>query len=169
MTEINRQPLGLSDLLQVQAGGRNPDQLSQTLRGTLDLAPLYFVDRMRAERETFSLSVGQRDFIEIPEGQAWMCQFFSVNVDSFSSSTEQYNMSIGLERIPGQGFNGIELFAANLDPMSSQAGRQLVWAFQVPRPFLATSGQRLTILLADESQTGAVTGEFQVVYTLINI
>ena len=68
MAGINRQPSGFANLLQVQAGGTNPDNVSETVRPTLDIEPFYWPDRLRGIREPFNLAPGQADFIEVPEG-----------------------------------------------------------------------------------------------------
>lgn len=171
MTGINRQPPGLSDLLQVQSGGRNPDDFSQMVRGTMDLAPYYEVGRLRATVEPYSLSVGQREFIEVPEGEVWLMQFLSGTVDNMVTANWDATFSFGLERIIGQGLNGVELMGP-FRPIAdaSDANNLIVFGGQLPRPFIVTGGQRLTLLLNSEGMAIAnVDGEFNAVYTLLNV
>ncbi len=170
MTGINRQPPGISDLLNVQSGGRNPDDFSQIIRGVLDMYPFYQVDRLRAAIEPFSLGVGQREFIEVPATEVWLVEFLSLEIDSASGSTNEYQFSFGLERIIDQGPNGVELINTGLIlATSATVASILVFGGQLPRPIMVTGGQRLTLLCCDENQPGDVTGNFNVVYTLMNV
>jgi len=170
MTGINRQPKGLSNLLGVQAGGENPSEFSGLIRGIMDMYPFYQVDRLRAFVEPYSLAVGQREFIEVPEGEAWLIEFMTVTVTSQTSASEFYSFSFGMERLIGQGLNGVELMAPpGIDVTSSLGAAIQVTGGQLPRPFMATAGQRLTLLLCDENQPGSIEGDFNVIYTLMNV
>lgn len=170
MTGINRQPVGLSDLLQVQAGGQNPDELSQLVRGIMDLYPFYQPDRIRGWIEPWALSVGQAEFVEVPAGEMWLLEFLAVEVDSSTSSADDYYFSFGIERIIGQGLNGIQIISTGvLNGASSAAAARPTGGGMLPRVFPITSGQRITCRLDDENQAGAITGNFFGVYTLVNV
>ena len=139
MPGINRQPRGLLDFLQVQAGGNNPDQLSETVRPVVDIEPFYSLDRIFAAEEAISMTGGQLEFIEIPEGEVWkvLTMGFSVALDA----TAAMRASFMIERIEPLGLNGIIVGNALAINDSSGSAQTCGAAIQFPVPLMVRSGQ----------------------------
>lgn len=169
MGGINRIPTGLLDFLLTQAGGRNPDNLLEQVRPVVDLEPFYYPDRWNAVSEAFSLSEGQRDFIEVPAGEAWLWQTVAIDM-TIGASSQRASFAIEIERIPGQGLNGIPVISPQegLYFNSVTATGNLVWATFLPRPFLLTAGQRIVVFLGDELN-GPINGSLEVTFIRLNI
>lgn len=75
MSQISRLPTGLQSLLQSKNFGRNPDQLLQEVRPTLDLEQFWqaYVFHSRTSGET-NLNNGQEAFFTftVPAGEYWL-------------------------------------------------------------------------------------------------
>jgi hypothetical protein len=164
VTGINRNPSGLLDLLQVQAGGQNPDNLAETVRPIVDIEPFYWPDRMRGFNEAFSLNTGQIDFIEVPAGEVWKLLTIGHVTTSNVSTAQSYCVTYGIERLPGQGLNGIE-FGGYVTPVTASAMRHCHYV-QLPAPVIVTAGQRLTLTM-HAATSGPITGDFEVVFVLV--
>jgi hypothetical protein len=164
MAGINRNPIGLLDFLQTQSGGRNPDFLQESVRPTIDVEPFYTPDRLRAAVESFSMTTGQIEFIAVPEGEVWKILTFGFVTTTTVSSGADIAVQYGIERIPGQGFNGRGFASFYLKDSPAQ---NVVDYQQLPVPLIVTSGQRITITCVAESSTGAFAGDFEVIYTLL--
>lgn len=164
MPGINRQPRGLLDFLQVQAGGRNPDQLSETVRPVVDVEPLYWPDRLRAVIEPTSLATGQIEFIEVPEGEVW--KVLSVYQTTNLGTGGYARYSFGLERVQPLGLNGVYFGHAHVDNPAAAAADVAV-GIQLPVPLIVTSGQRLVVRMDVKTGGGAYAGDFHVLYVLI--
>ena len=166
MTVINRQPSGLSDFLQVQAGGKQPDDISQTLRGVIDVECMYAPDRLRAAIEPFNMTPGQLEFVEVPEGQVW--KVYGVGYEQTNATTNGNNgLSVWQERIPGQGLNGvpwIDFFLGSNLPQTNVS--RFVRAVELAQPRVITSGQRVVISY-DHGDSANVIGNFYVTYVLL--
>ena len=168
MPNINREPRGLLDLLLSQSGGRNPDVMLESIRGFIDLEKFYAVDRQRAFSVSFSDAIGASSFVEVPAGQTWLVDFLGISIDASDNAGDHASMSIGLERIPGQGLNGITLFGSGnsfFDALSANANAEQRWAFQLARTLIVTAGQRLTCHTDDAAGLSPPTGIFYGVYT----
>jgi len=167
MTGINRQPSGLLDFLQVQAGGRNPDDLAQTVRPVVDIEPFYWPDRLRGFNESFSLTSGQIEAVTVPAGQVWkLLTVGHVTTDQLVINFN-YVVTYGIEGIPGQGLNGIEFGAyssGNLQPTTGYNGAHFV---QLPVPLIVTSGQVITLTCVIEGVTASLDGTFEGIFVLL--
>lgn len=165
MTGINRQPTGLLDLLQVQAGGRNPDDLAQTVRPTIDIEPFYWPDRMRSVIEPFSLSGNQLDSITIPDGEVW--KVLTIAALCTLDAGAECGISFFIEQVQPQGAGGTliagfpELSHSNLGPARTNA------AVQLPVPLILTSPQIIAIRMDYETNAAAVVGELHVLFVRI--
>lgn len=164
MTQINKQPSGLSNFLGVQSGGQNPDDLSSIVRPVIDIEPFYTPDRLRAVSEAFSLNEGQIDFVEVPAGEVWKV----VNLSLIQTGPTLNHTNIiffGMERIPGQGLNGVPWLSAELVINQNASGENVFAADVVPR--VITGGQRITLEFA-MGDTTTINGTFWVTYVLLD-
>ena len=107
MAQINRIPSGLLDFLLVQAGGQNPNEISELVRPVIDVTKLYAPDRLRAANEPTSMTAGQLEFIEVPEGEVWLLLFAAITATLVAGDSAAFSARI--ERIPGQGATGIRI------------------------------------------------------------
>ena len=147
MGGINRAPIGLLDLLLTQAGGRNPDQLIESVRPTLDIEKFYYPDRMNAFNETFSLSQGQLDFVAVPDDQSWLLLGVGSEVD-LVTNTEDAQLSYFIERIPGQGLNGILIGSSPYWEIATTNTWEAAHFMWLPTPLLLTAQQRVVVKMA---------------------
>jgi hypothetical protein len=165
VTEINRQPQGLSDFLLVRAGGLNPDDLSQSVRPTIDIEPYYQPDRLRAASVNFN-NAGTLDFIAVPEGEIWKVLGFGVEIDP-ATSTQGFMLSIWHERIPGQGLNGVPWMSVQSNmAMEQTVVARWVWAREVRHPRVLTPEQRV-VMSYDSGDRSSIQGTFYVTYVLL--
>ena len=171
MTEINRQAPGLNDLVQVQSGGKMPDDLAQTVRPTIDIEPYYLNQRLRGFSEGISLSASGKDFIEVPEGQLWLLNSIGVEETGKSTVGDVFAVTFSIEGLAGQGFNGVEfLSSGNIGPrVGALVNSSLAFFRQLPRLIHVSAGQRIVITLTDENLTIPVNGTFEITYYLLNV
>jgi hypothetical protein len=167
MGGINRNPQGLLDFLQTQSGGRNPDFLQESVRPTIDIEPFYWPDRMRGAIEPIALNSGSIEFIEVPEGEVWKVLTIGHVCNTNQAADTNYSVTYGIERLPEQGFNGVELGGFNYHNPAAVNTTQPVHFLQLPIPVLVTSGQRLTIT-CHRRTSGGLVGTFEVIYVLLN-
>lgn len=166
MTEINRQPSGLSDFLQVQAGGQNPNDLSQGVRPTIDIEPFYWPDRMRGFNKAIALNTGGIEFVEVPEGEVWKLLTFGFSLNTIYAPDQSYSASLGVERLPGQGLNGIEFASVDYQNLLATQSHAPSYFVQFPHPLILTEGQRVTVTC--KRRTGsAFSGTMEGVYVLL--
>ena len=167
MTEINRQPSGLSDFLKVQAGGQNPDDLSRSVRPTIDIEPLYYPDRLRAEKITFSLNAAQKDFIAVPESEIWKVIGIGYDIQNLSLGGNA-NCSVWQERIPGQGLNGVPWIGFANNDQRAGFGLVITQGVELIHPRVLTGGQRI-VFQYDSGDVVTIGGDFYVTYVLLDV
>jgi hypothetical protein len=146
MPGINRQALGLLDLLSVQSGGRNPDFLDETVRGVLSMEKFYEPHRLRASFNGFSLAPGDdEDSFTVPEGQYWLIVNLGIIVSPINLN-EIYRFGWMHTGIPGLGVGtGVPFFAPiNLGVTQTNNGFEM-HSHNFVRPRLLTPGQGLRI------------------------
>ncbi len=171
MTGINAQPAGLSDLLEIQAGGKNPDNFAETVRPGIDILPWYMAKRLRAVATTFgATAIGNfGSFIEVPEGEVWVWWGIGLSIDA-AAGGNNFNMSVWLERIQEQGLNGqmVEAFE-NQTAISSSAQARITEFRQFHNPLYLTPGQRVTIRVDDVTGAGTGQGTYDLIYYRLNV
>ena len=164
MTDINKQPSGLSNSLGVRAGGTNPDDFSPSVRPVIDIEPFYAPDRMRAAIQSFSAAPQTIDFVEVPEGEVWKVIALAVVMTNYTVN-QQTQGFFGIERIPGQGLNGIPWLSYEIASFQS-FGTETVFASDVV-PRIVTAGQRITHEVSNSDRNPSV-GSMFVTYVLID-
>lgn len=166
MPSINRLPVGLRSLLNYQAGGENPSDLLESIRGTIDLFQFLGPDLLRAFVEPFSLSAGQADFIEVPAGEMWLWNTWHIRGDVGVGET--FYFEIQLERVQPLGLNPVSLFG---NQTQENAPATNAFSFtqgeQLPRLMLLTPSQR--IVVRNTFGIGTVTGNLSVTYYALDI
>ena len=167
MTEINRQPQGLANFLSVQAGGRNPDDLSQSVRPVVNIEPFYQPDRLRAAKTAFNLNVQQLQELIVPEGEIW--KLLSVSLQGQNAAANHQNFfSFWLERIPGQGLNGVPIADVNQNIVRQSNGVNTTQVYELRHPLVLTGGQRV-VLSFDNGDTNPSGGFFYCIYVLLDV
>jgi len=73
MSTINRLPRGLQSYFGNTAAGKNPAQLLQDVRPTVDLTPFWNGDSIKYRKEPGSVAATYGvSFIEVPLGESWI-------------------------------------------------------------------------------------------------
>lgn len=165
MSGINRIPQGLIDFLLTQAGGRNPDNLLESVRPVLDIEPYYYPDRYRAEIKAFNLTELQFEAIVIPDGEVW--RLLSATIDVVMDVGEQAKMSLWIERMQPLGLNGVAIAGTKLINTMATAARSNVAPFDLPAQYVLTGGQRIAVRCDWETGGGGLVGDLHVSYVKI--
>ena len=119
---------------------------------------------MRGALKPFNLAQGQIEFIDVPDGEVWRVLTAQVNCTITAGSYA--NMQLGVERLPGRGLNPTYLGAFHFqDDLGAAQNR--CDALQFPFPLILTEGQRFTVDMWGENVLGAVVGQLELVYVLL--
>jgi hypothetical protein len=161
MPQINRQANGLLDFLLVQSGGRNPDNLLESLRGVIDLSPYYEPDRLRVNFNAFSLNPGQQSTVHtVPEGEYWMVLTLGFIVTSDANEQNaQFLHSHGNISDAGGGAAAPWVGPNEYNQPTTQAGagsRSQAGTKNFERPRILTPDQFITILNCNSDSVPAV-------------
>lgn len=143
MSQINRPPGGLQQLLGSQNFGKNPDQLAQTVQPTLDLFPFFGSGLLRVVQST-----GAR----VNEGLICNVEFFgraaivAVSLEQTTAMTaaEPCQVGFALTNIAGDNPDTAVFFNTQSNVgQSFNASSLPAWAFCFPNPLLVESGTKL--------------------------
>jgi len=144
-----------------QAGGRNPDQFIESVRPVIDIEKYYDSERLTGVIEALSMSQGQLEFIEVPEGEVWKLLSVAVHRMLPGGVGASSRFSFAIERLLTRGLNGTTVASSpNFDQAIS--GERFAFGWQPPQPILLTSAQR--IVVSCDKATANNTGELHVVY-----
>lgn len=132
MSQINRVPQGLQDLLLSKSFGKNPNELLQQVQPGVDLTRFWIVDRLTELRPATHTVIanGIQTAIEIPEGEAWIPINWSSTM-TLQTAADVANWSMYIRNMP------------NKDPATTAAltavvaWRDLVTAALTPETFRA--------------------------------
>ncbi len=92
MTQINRVPRGLQDLLNTQSFGKNPDQLGQVVQPVLDISAFYRAEKLEVVRtQKDNLAVGDEILTQIPVGENWFVVAFGRGINDIVP-TDNYSV-----------------------------------------------------------------------------
>lgn len=96
MTTLNRNPVGLLGFLGIKNGGRYPQQLSEVLAGTVDLAGLYMAQDIRSASVNSSVAAPGFSFaFEVPPGEVWYAhQYGFRTVELAAGEVLQYALGV---------------------------------------------------------------------------
>jgi len=162
MGNIARKPRGLLNFLQTQSGGENPDQLLESVRPTLDMFPFYAPDRLRASTQAINQAVAGFTGVTVPDGKAWLILALSVDITSITVSAHFAKISWHLERVPGQGVNGILLAENFYQQPATAAGSTIGLVNRFDTPIMASAGQ--VIAFRNDSSTANIVGQLELLY-----
>lgn len=166
MPQVNRQPLALGNFLKYQSGGRNPDNLLEGVRPTIDAEQFYAPDRYRVATEAILMDRGQLEFVLVPDQQVW--KILNASVQFTLNAGESATWSFRVERIPGQGLNGWPVAASDeINNYHASIAATFQWAWQPTQSFLMTEGQRFVVRLDQETAPASVPGWLSVHYILL--
>lgn len=103
MSQINRVPQGLQDLLFSKNFGSNPPNLLQDVRPTIDLFPMWASERLTTVRANFEFnSIGLVTSIPVPQGELWGVISASGQLDGALAVGNDVAFSIRVADIQGQ-------------------------------------------------------------------
>lgn len=141
MSQINRPPLGLQQLLGSQNFGQNPRELAQTVQPTIDLFPFFGSGLLRVAEATG----GRGD-----EGLICNVEFFgrvavvsmSAHYQAGSTAVELIGFGFALSELAGDTPSD-ETYLKTWVPESWAATSHCTWGYTLPYPLLLESGAKL--------------------------
>lgn len=112
--DINRVPLGLLSLLDIQSQGSYPADLQATVQAGIDITHLYLAAK-RQELVQVGGGVsttlgGQSGFVVVPQGELWLVRMAHVDVVGLDSS-QISNVGVSLRVLPTPGGTNFTLVA----------------------------------------------------------
>lgn len=132
MSQINRVPFGLQDLLGSQNFGDNPSELSQVVAPTLDMTPFLTAERTSYSYLSLTLAANAEiGTIVVPEGELWYC----LGVGSAMKANSGLPANAYGCRISAFAFN----LPTSTDPAQSHAMGRMV--YDEPTPAALTTPQ----------------------------
>ena len=170
MSKINRAPLGFQGLLGSSNQGKNPDQLSETVRAVVDLTPFLGVQSLRARNTTgsrtapgliASLDVGGL-FAANQVGQVyWALQGLSINLDGVVNATPpaEIRYSVHLDDL-NNNVNRSHCIASSED-LACENNDNVVWGWTSPRIIVLDLNTRIEFYL-DRYDGFAGSNSFQI-------
>lgn len=144
--KIQRTPLGLLGLLGIKSLGRNPEAISDTVLGNLNLDPFYWATKT----ETFSqlqlnvgATVGDNVQTVVPNDENWLVLGSALSISSGQTAGDDNDLSFGF--LPPRGVDFVTLYrflqeavTATMTvnrgiqlnfPMILPGGGSLIWQF----------------------------------------
>lgn len=167
MGNIARKPRGLLDLLLTQSGGQNPSNLMESVRPTLDMLPFYLPERLDADTAAINQAVAGFTGITVPEGEVWLLLWLGVDLTSITVANHFIKYSWHLERIPGQGANGILLAEGFYQAPATAAGATVGLVQRLDYPVMASSGQ--IVAFRNDASTANAVGQLEIAYMRMSV
>ncbi len=160
MAKIERVPSGLLDYLKLRSQGRNPDDLLDNVRATLEQELFYDLERHESAEEPINMTSGQIEFIEVPADEIWkLLAVGFVRNPTGGGASLNVRASWLIERLIGAGANGVPFHSspAIIQPALTAATGVIEYGHTLEKPFLVRAGQRITMRLdwARNVTTGA--------------
>lgn len=144
MSQINRPPLGLQQLLGSQNFGDNPDQLAQNVQPSLDLFPFYASTLLRYKENTGSRgSEGVICFEQFFERAAILA--ISLKATTTVTTADPYEVSFTLSEIAGDGVGSIHIpvYSSGAPPTDYPVGALPSWSVMFPSPLVVEAGVKV--------------------------
>lgn len=137
MSQINRPPTGLQQLLGSQNFGVNPDNLARDVMGVVNLYPFYAAQTLR-KAENIGARSTTGEVCRIPFfGDVALLGVGAVAYNGVPTANELIMLSIGLGRIPGNNpTNVAPIWSNDVNNAGNvyQANAEVRWAYMLPQP-----------------------------------
>lgn len=146
MSQVNRPPTGLQQLLGSQNFGDNPDQLLNEVRPTLDLLPMYGSGLLRKKTGTGArTNTGEVCNIEF-FGDAAIVAIGATAYNGVPTTNEQIEWSLGLKDISGDNPTEIITLKEFSHPsVPYTQTTEVTGGMVMPYPFVIQSGVKVTL------------------------
>lgn len=161
MSIINRLPWGLQGLLGSVNQGKNPGELLQEVRPTVDLTPFWGLEQLQFERDAKTLTTrGQVAVLTVPDGEAWQPLIMSGKLNGVNDVGTIF--SIGLGQITLDPATQIFCtFASSGLLTSAVIGQIMSFGITFPQPMLFHAGIQLQLRLEEYVPAVGVNDTFE--------
>lgn len=176
MARLNRVPRGLQSLLGTKALGRNPQELLEAVRPTVDLTQFYLAETVirSASGVTTLQTPVWGDFLgelEIPAGESWFVYNVSLQVTSVAAEIVNVNFGYTLPSTPP---NIMHVFNNQMDYATTRTVNpvnMLQKGYQFPTPTLFSAGTQFKAQITNQGAVGtnSMTTRIEVAYVLAEI
>jgi hypothetical protein len=159
---INRIPSGLLGFLGIKNGGRYPQQLSDVLMPTVNMAPWYIQTNIQSRRATpvNVTAVGFTSYLQVPAGELWAITAAQWNSNAVLGAGVSLRGFVAAAQIDGVGFAG-----AALGPYAAMtAGEVFVSGSTLQNPLILPPLTEVGFF-ASLVTAGPVAGALQLWYT----
>ena len=145
MGAINKIPLGLLNMLGSQTGGKNPFDLAEIVRPTVDLTSFYHAQALKTSAVSLVYTaVGDNVQMEVPAGEAWFVYTIGVSVTSVTGA-DRAAFGVYLRDLPKSGVAATLIFNTR-ELNDVVAGDILSDSVRFPVPLPLTAGMELSLL-----------------------
>lgn len=146
MGAINKIPLGLLNMLGSQTGGKNPFDLAEVVRPTVDLTPFYHAQAFKTTAVSLAYAaVGDNVQMEVPAGESWFLYSIGVTILSVAGA-DRASFGVYLRDLPKSGTDATLIWNTR-ELADVVAGDLLSDSVRLPVVLPLTAGMELSLQL----------------------
>lgn len=136
--KIQRTPLGLLGLLGIKSLGKNPDQISDTVIGAINMAPFYWASKLEVHAELVTnvgATAGDAPLITVPDSEDWLVLGVGLDISTGQTVGDVNDLSCTL--LPPRGVEGLTVVQHATQTINSvldvtHFGKQLEFPIVLP-------------------------------------